>query len=71
MEDEMTNFKYTVRRPLSGEIYLRGEGAIVSRHVTLDGARRSLERQRRGAARQGGYSQDYIWDQDNGIEITH
>ena len=59
----MTNITYTVRRPISDGRRLDSEGAIVSRHRTLDGAVSSLNRQRRGAKQQGGYSQDYIWDE--------
>lgn len=61
---------YTVRRPISADRSLRREGLIVSRHRTLDGARKALERQRRGAADQGGYSQDYIWDDAAAREVS-
>lgn len=39
---------------------VRPSAGIVSQHRTLSGAERSLQRQRRGARAQGGYSQDYI-----------
>ena len=53
--------RYTVRRPISNN--LDREGVIVSRHRILDAAKRSLARQQRGARMQGGFSQDYIWDE--------
>lgn len=39
---------------------VRPSGGIVSEHATLEDAERALRRQQRGAAEQGGYSQDYI-----------
>lgn len=43
---------------------VRPGAGIVSRHRVLDRALRSLERQRRGAREQGGWSDDYLekWD---------
>lgn len=61
---------FTVRRPISSDQLLRREGAVVTRHRTLDGARKSLLRQQRGAAKQGGYSQDYLWDDANDTEVS-
>lgn len=61
--------RYTVRRPISSDRTLRREGMIVSRHRTLEAAQRALARQQRGAAKQGGYSQDYIWDDAEGREV--
>lgn len=55
--------KYTIRRPISTDRNLDREGAIVTRHRTLTAALAALARQQRGAAAQGGYSQDYIWDE--------
>ena len=55
--------KYTVRRPISSDRNLAREGAVVSRHTTLSGACKRLAAERRGAAKQGGHSQDYIWDE--------
>lgn len=52
---------YTVRRPFGSDSSLDGEGMVVSRHRTLAGARKALEGQQKGARKQGGYSQDYIW----------
>lgn len=43
--------KYQVVRPGAG---------IVSSHRTMSAAEKSLARQRRGSAKQGGYCQDYI-----------
>ena len=53
----MTDYRYRVVRPSAG---------IVSRHYKLDRALDSLERQRRGARRQGGWCEDYIEQWDNG-----
>lgn len=47
--------RYLVCRPMGGEAF-----AVVSQHRTESGAQRSLARQERGAASQGGYSQDYL-----------
>ena len=58
-----TQYRYTVRRPISSDRNLDREGMIVSRHRSLDAAMRSLARQQRGARMQGGFSQDYIWDE--------
>ena len=60
---------YTVRRPIANDPALDAEGMIVSRHTTLSGARKSLDRQRRGARQQGGYSQDYIWDEVRNVSV--
>ena len=62
---------HTVRRPISSDPSLRREGAVVSRHKTLDAAERNLRRQQRGARRQGGYSQDYIWDERTDSEVPN
>jgi hypothetical protein len=61
---------YSVRRPISSDPTLRREGAVVSRHRTLEAAMRSLQRQQRGAQKHGGYSLDYIWDERAGREAT-
>jgi hypothetical protein len=60
--------RYTVRRPISESH--RGEGIIVSRHRSLAGAIRSLERQTKGARKQGGYSQDYVRDEATGTVVA-
>lgn len=52
------SIKYTVRRPTGKHL-----GVIVSKHRTVGGAIASLERQRCGARMQGGFSMDYIWDE--------
>lgn len=54
--------KYEVRRPISSDRNLDREAMTVSRHRTIEGAYKALERQRKAAAMQGGYSQDFIWD---------
>jgi len=54
------SIKYTVRRPMSSGKHL---AVIVTKHRTLKGAITSLEGERRGARMQGGYSVDYIWDE--------
>lgn len=58
---------YTVRRAINDGItfnaFTGNLDPVVSRHRTLNGAMRSLERQWRGARSQGGYSKDYIWDE--------
>ena len=54
-------YRYTIRRPVSS--HNDRNGMIVSRHRILDAAKRSLARQQRGARMQGGFSQDYIWDE--------
>jgi hypothetical protein len=59
---------YSVRRPISSDQNLRREGAVVSVHRTLSAARKALARQKRGTRQQGGYSQDYMWDDDNDCE---
>lgn len=51
MTTTMTTTQYRVVRDGAG---------IVSTHRTLSGACRSLARQREGAHRQGGWSDDYI-----------
>jgi hypothetical protein len=61
---------YTVRRPISSDPLLAREGAIVTSHRTLSGAARSLIRSQRGAQRQGGYCQDYMWDESANWEIA-
>ena len=64
-----TSIIYTVRRPISSDPHLISEGTVVSAHRTLSGARKSIQRQRRGARAQGGYSQDYIWDERRQITV--
>lgn len=54
--------RYQLRRPISNDPTLRREGLIVSTHRNLENAQKALARQQREAKRQGGYSQDYIWD---------
>ena len=49
------SIRYLVCRPMGS-----GTFGIVSQHRTESGAQRSLARQRAGAAKQGGYSQDYL-----------
>jgi len=58
-----SQYRYTIRRPISNDRTLEREGMVVSRHRNLDAARRALARQERGARAQGGFSQDYIWDE--------
>lgn len=55
--------RYTVRRLISGYRYFDNQGIVLSRHRTIEGAEKALNRQRSGAQAQGGYSQDYIWDE--------
>lgn len=50
---------YTVRRPIAEN--MDHEGVVISRHRTLAGAQKALEGQRKGARKQGGYSQDYVY----------
>ena len=57
------HIRYTVRRPIAADARLDREGLVVSRHRSLAAAQRALGGQRDGAAAQGGYSQDYIWDE--------
>lgn len=61
--------RYQLLRPISDDLRLRGEGSIVSTHQSLDAALAALARSRRGAERQGGYSQDYIWDRVESREV--
>lgn len=49
------SIRFLVCRPMGG-----GAFGIVSQHRTESGAQRSLARQRAGAKKQGGYSQDYL-----------
>jgi hypothetical protein len=53
---------YEVRRPISSDRSLDRQAMTVSRHRTIEGACRSLERSRKAAADLGGYSQDFIWN---------
>ena len=64
------HYKYTVRRPISNDPLLRREGMVVSSHHTLSGAEKSLQRQQQGSRQQGGYSQDYIWDEEKDQEVS-
>lgn len=61
---------YTVRRPITDDPRQRREGAVVTRHRSLVAAQRSLDRQRLGARRQGGFIQDYIWDEVADREVS-
>ena len=54
-------YRYTVRRPITDRN--DRNGMIVTRHRSLAAARSSLASQKRGARMQGGFSQDYIWDE--------
>jgi hypothetical protein len=54
---------YTLRRPIASDLHLEREGMVVSRHETLEDAEQALVDSREGAQTQGGYSQDYIWDE--------
>jgi hypothetical protein len=53
---------YSVRRPISSDYNLRREGLVVSRHRTIGAAQKALARNQHGCVAQGGYSQDYIWN---------
>lgn len=61
--------RYTVRRPISSYRYFDNHGIVLSRHRTIEGAEKALNRQRSGAQDQGGYSQDYIWDEQDGRRL--
>ena len=60
---------YTVRRQGVGYNPIDKEATIISRHHVFGFAKESLERQRSGAKKYGGYSQDFIWDEFNECRI--
>lgn len=66
---KLSRNRYQLRRPISDDPNLRREGMIVSTHRNLENAQKALSRQQRGAKRQGGYSQDYIWDRIDNCEV--
>lgn len=49
------SIRFLVCRPMGAGAY-----SIISQHRTETGAQRSLARQRAGAVKQGGFSQDYL-----------
>lgn len=56
------NTMYEVRQPIANDYNLDREAYTISKHRTIEGAQRSLERRWKHAIRQGGFSQDFIWD---------
>jgi hypothetical protein len=61
---------YILRRPISSDPHLAREGMVVSRHETLEAVEEALCDSRAGAQAQGGYSQDYLWDETAQARIS-
>jgi len=61
---ERKGFKmqYEVRQPISSDYNLDREARTATKHRTIEGARKALEKHWKGCIRQGGYSQNFIWD---------
>lgn len=54
--------RYEVRQPISSDYNLDREGRTITKHRTIEGARKALEKHCKGCRSQGGYSQNFIWD---------
>ena len=54
--------KYTIRRAIANDI-------VISKHRTYNGAVRALARQCAGAEAFGGYSTDYLYDEQRGARV--
>ena len=61
---------YSIRRPISSDRLFDSEAMTVSHHTTMSGALRALARQRRWAASVGGYSQDFLWDEEAEARVS-
>ena len=62
MTTQNRRVRYEVRTPLHGAADIWAEGRTITRHRTLTGAVRGLQRHKTGCAMQGGYSQAAIYD---------
>lgn len=67
----MPKVSYTVRRPLMDGPESAHQAGIVSRHHKLQAAYRALARQQRGAVKQGGYSDDFLYDETERCPVGH
>ena len=61
-------YPYTLREPITSDV--NREGRIISRHRTVEGARRALSRRQDAAARKGGYSRAYVHD-DRAVALVY
>lgn len=59
--------RYTLRQPIASD--RDSEGMVISRHRTVEGARKALARQQAAAKAQGGFSQVFIWDDRSDCHI--
>jgi len=62
--------RYELRQPLAGAACPAREGKTISRHRTLEGARKAREQRARGAASQGGWSEAVIYDTIDQTVVT-